>query len=464
LKKFKRAIACILALTLLFSVPSTVKAQQQISNPVYVVQEGDTLNLIAVRFGISTNDLIRANNIANPNLLAAGTELIIPGLEGVSGKLVTQIVPLGQNLVDISRQNQIPMTMLNRLNRITSPLEVFAGISLIIPQDDQRQLLMGKTALDSQQSLFELAILQNTTPWQLMQNNQLQHEWEALPGELLYRPGSNDQQNPLSPLVADLQVSPLPLTQGGTTVVRLKTLQPVNVSASLAGLTLQFFQIAPNEYVALQGIHAMATPGLSALVLKASSADGQQNFEIDQPLLLKAGNYGQDPTLQVDPKTIDPANTKPEEDLVANTVKTASPTRLWEGKFRVPVDEPICIKSWYGNRRSYNNGPYTYFHTGVDYGVCANLNVYAAAPGVVVYAGPLTVRGNATIIDHGWGVYSGYWHQKDILVKVNDRVTAGQLIGQIGGTGRANGPHLHWEIWVNGIQVQPINWLDNAYP
>jgi murein DD-endopeptidase MepM/ murein hydrolase activator NlpD len=96
--------------------------------------------------------------------------------------------------------------------------------------------------------------------------------------------------------------------------------------------------------------------------------------------------------------------------------------------------------------------------------VCANLNIVAPADGVVVFAGPLTVRGNATIIDHGWGVYSGYWHQKEIKVKVGDRVKAGDIIGLIGATGRVTGPHLHWEMIINGIQVEPVDWLQNAYP
>ena len=67
------------------------------------------------------------------------------------------------------------------------------------------------------------------------------------------------------------------------------------------------------------------------------------------------------------------------------------------------------------------------------------MNIYAPAPGVVVYTGTLTVRGNSVVIDHGWGVYTGYWHQKEIMVKVGDKVEPGQIIGQIGATGRVTG-------------------------
>ena len=101
---------------------------------------------------------------------------------------------------------------------------------------------------------------------------------------------------------------------------------------------------------------------------------------------------------------------------------------------------------------------------GLDFCGGEGLQIFAPAPGKVVFAAPLTVRGNATIIDHGWGVYSGFWHQSQILVNVGDTVEQGQVIGLVGGTGRVTGAHLHWDLWVNGIQVNPLNWLNQTYP
>jgi murein DD-endopeptidase MepM/ murein hydrolase activator NlpD len=83
---------------------------------------------------------------------------------------------------------------------------------------------------------------------------------------------------------------------------------------------------------------------------------------------------------------------------------------------------------------------------------------------VVVFAGPLTVRGKATVVDHGWGIYTGFWHQEEIYVAVGDHVTAGELIGKIGSTGRVTGAHLHWDLWVNAIQADPLQWLDETFP
>ena len=90
--------------------------------------------------------------------------------------------------------------------------------------------------------------------------------------------------------------------------------------------------------------------------------------------------------------------------------------------------------------------------------------IYAPAPGIVVFAGPLTVRGNATMIDHGWGVFTGYMHQAEILVEVGDKVVTGQVIGIVGETGRASGPHLHLEVWVGDVQVDPMDWLERVFP
>jgi murein DD-endopeptidase MepM/ murein hydrolase activator NlpD len=82
----------------------------------------------------------------------------------------------------------------------------------------------------------------------------------------------------------------------------------------------------------------------------------------------------------------------------------------------------------------------------------------------VVFAGPQTVRGNATMIDHGWGVYTAYMHQSEILVSVGEYVEQNQLIGKVGNTGRVEGPHLHFEILVGDVQVDPLAWLGGEFP
>jgi murein DD-endopeptidase MepM/ murein hydrolase activator NlpD len=102
-------------------------------------------------------------------------------------------------------------------------------------------------------------------------------------------------------------------------------------------------------------------------------------------------------------------------------------------------------------------------HLGTDFGGAPGTAIFAPADGVVVFSGPLEVRGLATIVDHGWGVYTGYWHQTESYVVPGDRVVSGQVIGTIGMSGRATGPHLHWEMWVSGVPVDPMQWVQQAF-
>jgi murein DD-endopeptidase MepM/ murein hydrolase activator NlpD len=228
---------------------------------------------------------------------------------------------------------------------------------------------------------------------------------------------------------------------------------------------LHFFPLEDGKQVALQGIYAMLDPGPYPLTIEATLPDGaKQTFE--QMVIVKSSAFFVE-KLVVPPAMIDPAVTVPELAELTTLVAPATSQKYWQGMFKSPASlfpDALCLSSRFGNIRSYNDGPFDSFHTGIDFCGGVGLQITAPADGVVIFAGPLTVRGNATIIDHGWGVYSGIWHQSKIDVQVGQTVKAGDVIGLVGGTGRVTGAHLHWEIWVNGIQVDPMDWLENSYP
>jgi murein DD-endopeptidase MepM/ murein hydrolase activator NlpD len=150
--------------------------------------------------------------------------------------------------------------------------------------------------------------------------------------------------------------------------------------------------------------------------------------------------------------------------MVASLLSPATLERHWEDTFQFPSDYYTdSFVSVFGTRRSYNYGAYHYYHTGLDfYG--SGVPILAPSPGQVVFTGSLAVRGNATYIDHGWGVYSGYFHQSEMYVSEGDFVDTGQVIGKVGGTGRSTGSHLHWEIWVGGVPVDPLEWVEKVFP
>jgi murein DD-endopeptidase MepM/ murein hydrolase activator NlpD len=139
-----------------------------------------------------------------------------------------------------------------------------------------------------------------------------------------------------------------------------------------------------------------------------------------------------------------------------------TPTRLWDGLMQWPVQGPITTN--FGQARSYNGGPVSGHHSGVDIGVDFGTPVGAAAPGVVAFAGSLAERGNFIAVDHGLGVYTGYAHLSQIVALVGTRVSAGDVIGLVGTTGLSTGPHLHWEVAVHTINVDAMRWTWNLLP
>jgi murein DD-endopeptidase MepM/ murein hydrolase activator NlpD len=465
----KLTLFFVLLALVLSTIPHSVSAQS--SGPVYIVQSGDTLSYIASRFNVSVDDLMAANPSINPNLLAEGQEIVIPGLEGVTGVLDTEVISLGDSLRSLSRRTQVSEAQLTKLNRMVSPTELYVGISLIIPKQENQTSLNTRATAVNGESLLELAVKQNSDPWTLSSLNNLSGTWDLLPSDVLYSPSGNNEENAtgLPSAFQSASISPLPLVQGETEVIKVKTDNNVALSGNLEDKPLHFFQSDTGEQVALQGVHALLEPGVYPLRVEASLPDGtKQSFE--QMVVVASGDYPKE-ALIVSTELIDPAVTKPEDEQVARITEPVTATKFWQGIFNLPVYAPSgeqpCIYDRFGTRRSFNGSAYDYFHAGIDYGVCfqqSPFDIYAAAPGTVVFAGPLTVRGNATFIDHGWGVYSAYFHQKEIYVSVGQQVQAGELIGQIGSTGRVTGPHLHWEVWVNGVQVNPLDWLNQEYP
>jgi murein DD-endopeptidase MepM/ murein hydrolase activator NlpD len=224
------------------------------------------------------------------------------------------------------------------------------------------------------------------------------------------------------------------------------------------------------NFFALQGIHAMVEPGVTNLKLSVISEDGN-TMPFEQSILIQSGNFTTDPPLTVDPETINPQNTVSEENLVKEFVANITEEKYWSGIFQSPAFYQEYT-SYFGSRRTYNNDPKISFHSGLDFGGGVTLPIVAPADGKVVFSGFLPIRGNAIFIDHGLGIYTGYFHQSLLSVSEGQNVTTGQKIGEVGNTGRVSnatdypgaGAHLHWEVWVNGVQVNPLDWLNQEYP
>jgi murein DD-endopeptidase MepM/ murein hydrolase activator NlpD len=462
----------LLLLLSFFILPFHPVQAQEANGPVYVVQPGDSLSSIAARFNVNVTELMSANGITDPNQLDAGQQLIIPGLEGITGTLSTEVINFGDSFRSLLRRTQVPQGLFKRLNHVVSPSEFYVGASMIVPAQAGSQNLNSRISAGTGESLLEMAVKQNMDVWTLSHYNNLQGSWDGLPGDTLFVSGENGEENTsgLPSAFISAEMRDLPLKQGGTGVIKVKTIPNVTLGGILVDHQLHFFLMEDGTQVALQGVHALLSPGVYPLRLEATLPDGsEQSYE--QLILIVSGYYPDDPLLYVDPATIDPASTEPELQQLIQITLAASSTKYWNGDFISPAiayAESTYFTSRYGNRRTYigqgTNLAIPGFHTGLDFGGGDGLPITAPAAGQVVFAGPLTVRGNATIIDHGWGVFSGFWHQSAIQVQVGQVVQQNEVIGLVGGTGRVTGAHLHWELWVNGIQVDPLDWLIQIYP
>ncbi len=138
------------------------------------------------------------------------------------------------------------------------------------------------------------------------------------------------------------------------------------------------------------------------------------------------------------------------------------PNPLWQRAYIVPIDGRGT--SGFGTPRRYAPGGRVSYHLGTDIAAPGGTPVQASNDGVVVVAAFFPIKGGLVILDHGVGVTSLYLHQSRLHVAVGDEVERGQVIGEVGSTGLSTGPHLHWEVRLNGVPTNPLAWVGRALP
>jgi murein DD-endopeptidase MepM/ murein hydrolase activator NlpD len=130
----------------------------------------------------------------------------------------------------------------------------------------------------------------------------------------------------------------------------------------------------------------------------------------------------------------------------------------------LPTLAPI-VDGWYSSNFGYRIDPFTglqTFHEGIDFPAERGTPIVAAASGKVIESGTHPEYGKVLAIDHGNGLVTRYAHASEVLVNEGDLVVRGQRLGSVGSTGRSTGPHLHFEVRLNGVPQNPARFLESS--
>lgn len=252
--------------------------------------------------------------------------------------------------------------------------------------------------------------------------------------------------------------------QGQILVVKVPTEEDnARVQGTFLGRTILFFpETRPGEghgFVGLLGIDMQDVPGPHELAIQITNAE-QRRALVYRVEILKEKFRVEHLKLPKDKVDLDEqglARWKAEQEQVKEALATDSQSKFWQPNFVEPVSGKRT--GIFGSVRIMN-GQARNPHNGEDIGAPTGTDVAATNDGVVRLTVDHIFSGKGVFVDHGLGFYSMYFHLSEVLVKDGEAVKAGQIIGKVGATGRATGPHLHWGVKLNGARVNPYALLD----
>lgn len=478
--KLHRMLLALLMLGFLFaqSVPLALAQEDEgTGSPVtvHVVQRGENLFRIALNYGLTTEEVARVNGISNPASIQVGQRLIIPVEPQVEPEpaVQTHIVQAGESLGSIATFYNISADELAQLNGIANPNALYVGQELMltpdakvleeVPVSDEVEV---KHIIQAGDTLFRLSLQYGITLDELLAANEISNAELVFVGQEIVIPGVQPPQLALDlpDVVTDFDITPQILVEGQTGRVRLTTTEPAEIAGVFLGNDLQV--ISYNEdssHIIFVPIPIFTEPNIHPMELSLSANSGISTNIIVNIQIITGAYSSQTITLPDDKvPLLNPGVEENENQILSNLMSRFNPERYFEGPMGLPA--AAVMNSPFGTRRSYNGSPFDRYHNGADFAGGPGTPVLAAAPGRVVMVDTLHIRGRSVIIDHGWGIYTNYAHMNETLVGVGDFVTTGQTIGTVGNTGRATGAHLHWELWVNGVPVDPMQWVRQSFP
>ena len=260
------------------------------------------------------------------------------------------------------------------------------------------------------------------------------------------------------PVSLQVAIEPEMPLQGRTMVIRVQLDRAATVNGDFDGQPLTFVYNTPTEAWALVGVPVWSAVGERPLLLEAVSPDGQRTSLSRQVVVQEFPFVVQNINLPDTQNFLLSNGLRPAENrYMSDILQQVSPKPLWNAPFAIPAEG--YRTSPFGAHRIYQDGQAKGYHGGIDMGAPEGTLIVAPAAGVVVLAEPLFVRGNVVILDHGVGVHTLYFHFSALHVTVGQSVARGEVLGLMGTTGLSTGSHLHWEVRIGEIFVDPDEWM-----
>jgi murein DD-endopeptidase MepM/ murein hydrolase activator NlpD len=229
----------------------------------------------------------------------------------------------------------------------------------------------------------------------------------------------------------------------------------VSVNGAFLETAMEFYAEG-DAFIAMFGVPAKISPHKYDALINVKTSSGKEvsgSFEIPvRKRIFKVSRLNVDPLyLEYPPETLQ--RIEAEKQILIALWKKTTPEKLWNGMFIYPIASEITLE--FPIKRVFQ-GEFRSFHSGIDLRAQEPTEVLAANSGVVALTGDHFFSGNFVIIDHGRRLFSFYAHLSAIKVKEGDAVEKGQVIAISGSTGRITGPHLHWTIKVNSVNIDPV--------
>ena len=231
-------------------------------------------------------------------------------------------------------------------------------------------------------------------------------------------------------------------------------------SGDFQGKGIGFFaQENGKGYEALVGVDLECSAGIYPLTITVEGG-GWARGRVFRVEVVRAFFGVQRITLPPELVDLDPQSLKrvqEEKRRIEGLWATRSENRRWHGEFLVPVEGGIG--AFFGVRRIIN-GQRRGRHNGIDVKAQQGEKVLCPNDGRVVMVDELFFGGKTAVVYHGQGLYSFYMHLDRVAVRLGQDVRKGDVIGAVGATGRATGPHLHWGVCLNGARVDPLSFME----